>query len=304
MKQAGCQLCGRDAILSQSHIVPAFVFQWMKRTGGKLRWATQPNRPIQDGPKLPLLCQTCEQRLSGREAWFSQHLFRPAVENRLTFPLAYDQSLFYFLISLAWRVVCFPNKKIPEDADQLALALEAVRQRWARYLLSGIGTSIDDTVHLMICADGFSLEGSGGPRRLPSEFLLRRVDASIVSAHGRCLVYIKLPRFIALASVTPFEENKFVNTRVYSTGGELRVPQYIGDDWIGSILVDRARLEIKTNQKQWRKDLEWLRQNRTSDLANTLRMDLRAFGCTGAIWEKMILPSDASSPIDPDKRPD
>jgi hypothetical protein len=49
-----CRLCGEMKELQESHILPGFVYRWMKETSatGYLRFAQQPNLRVQDGVKL------------------------------------------------------------------------------------------------------------------------------------------------------------------------------------------------------------------------------------------------------------
>lgn len=79
---ATCAMCKRDRELRDSHIVPRFAFEHLKRTSatGFLRLSSQPNRRIQDGRKLPLLCDDCEQRVV--EQKFAEVVFKPYIADR------------------------------------------------------------------------------------------------------------------------------------------------------------------------------------------------------------------------------
>jgi hypothetical protein len=61
-----CRLCSETKELRESHILPGFVYRWMKETSatGYLRFGQQPNVRVQDGLKLHLLCGDCEQRFN------------------------------------------------------------------------------------------------------------------------------------------------------------------------------------------------------------------------------------------------
>src|SRR5687768_2312718 len=51
-----CALCGFDRPLVDSHIVPKFVWRFMRQTSpGLIRMASAPNQRRQDGYTLPLL---------------------------------------------------------------------------------------------------------------------------------------------------------------------------------------------------------------------------------------------------------
>ena len=72
---AVCALCLQERQLRDSHIIPKFVFDYLKRTSatGFLRFSDRPNRRAQDGMTAALLCDECEQRLSVFEKYFAEH---------------------------------------------------------------------------------------------------------------------------------------------------------------------------------------------------------------------------------------
>jgi hypothetical protein len=74
-----CALCKEERELKQSHITPAFVIRWIKRTRATpyLRSPINTNIPSQDGKKIPLLCADCEQLFSDVEKVFAEKIFIP-----------------------------------------------------------------------------------------------------------------------------------------------------------------------------------------------------------------------------------
>ena len=66
-----CRLCYCDAELQESHVIPAFVFRWLRETGPTphMRISDEPNRRVQDGLKYPWLCRDCEQMLGGWQSY-------------------------------------------------------------------------------------------------------------------------------------------------------------------------------------------------------------------------------------------
>src|SRR6185437_16000526 len=74
-----CRLCGQMAALQESHILPAFVFKWLKETSatGFLRFGQEPNKRVQDGMKRNWLCSPCETRLNLWETQFATNIFHP-----------------------------------------------------------------------------------------------------------------------------------------------------------------------------------------------------------------------------------
>ena len=108
-----CRLCGHICELRGSHtVVPRFAILRLKTDSptGHLRDGKNPNRRIQDGPKAPWLCDTCEQRFGVRESRFAQEVFHPALDLKLS-SFECDDSHRYFAASLTWRnVLSFLDK--------------------------------------------------------------------------------------------------------------------------------------------------------------------------------------------------
>jgi hypothetical protein len=149
-KSGVCKLCGQTAELCESHVIPKFVFAWMKETGDRtFRGIEDPNRVLQDGGKLLALCETCEQRFSQREGWFSRSMFRPFVTDGVLPNRQYDTRLFYFLTSLAWRAIVL-NDAIPPPDHPNHQAIAAAEREWRKYLLTEEAPVTFNTFHLIL----------------------------------------------------------------------------------------------------------------------------------------------------------
>jgi hypothetical protein len=77
-----CKLCGNESNLILSHIVPSFVFKWLKENSatGYLRFANTPNLRVQDGIKEYWLCNVCEGLFNKWETEYANKIFRPIAE--------------------------------------------------------------------------------------------------------------------------------------------------------------------------------------------------------------------------------
>lgn len=106
-----CTLCGSDRPLKDSHIIPSFVFDRIKRNSpaGFLRAGIKnPNMRRQDGDKPKLLCGDCEQRFSKAERKFAEEIFEPYHETGQT-SFVYEEWLSYFICSVNWRTLHLDN---------------------------------------------------------------------------------------------------------------------------------------------------------------------------------------------------
>ncbi len=100
---AQCALCGLVRPLKLSHTVPKFIIKYLKETSvGKIRNLKTPNRTVEDGEKYELLCSDCEARFSVCEKYFADTIFYPYKRDGVSL-FHYDERLFYYLTSLAWR---------------------------------------------------------------------------------------------------------------------------------------------------------------------------------------------------------
>jgi hypothetical protein len=132
-----CRLCQREADLLESHVVPAFVFKWLKDTSPTpfMRTSREPNRRVQDGLTQPWLCSDCEQALGTHEAQFASKIFHPTTQNG-SHKIRYDESLLKFCVSISWRALLLASDKHPLDKfseTQRAAAAEAL-QAWNGFL--------------------------------------------------------------------------------------------------------------------------------------------------------------------------
>src|SRR5690349_18046274 len=94
-----CGLCEGPGPLRRSHIVPDFAIRRLRGSPtGTFRDIANPNRPLQGGVSVPLLCEACEQRFAQWEKAVQQ-LFFP-VTNDAKLPIDYEPSLLLFAVSV------------------------------------------------------------------------------------------------------------------------------------------------------------------------------------------------------------
>lgn len=132
--RGNCRLYGTEGELRNSHIMPKFVIDYFKQTGSKfLRRFDAPNQRLQDGIKKNYLSHEAEQFFSGKEKWFSEHVFRPFLEKGQS-NFQYDENLYYFLISVLWRGLLH-QLELPSIYNDRALdILNEVESDWREYL--------------------------------------------------------------------------------------------------------------------------------------------------------------------------
>ena len=104
--QGFCRLCKQHADLQVSHILPAFVFKWLKKDGF-IRHSAKINKRTQDGAKEKWLCAECEELLCGWEAKFFNSLFHPLCYEDALPAISYGDWLLKFCVSVSWRSLLY-----------------------------------------------------------------------------------------------------------------------------------------------------------------------------------------------------
>jgi uncharacterized protein YchJ len=281
-----CKLCGNNTDLKESHIVPRFVYQWMRKTGGSyFRSTGEPMIRKQDGAKNYLLCGDCEQRFSSREAYFKCNIFDAYLNDGVKC-INYDQRLFYFLISVAWRVLIKDLAEPNVGTHRFILQLREAEAEWRNYLLSECIPSKYNETHLFL-TDLFT--GNTLPVRRMNLYFARAVDGTIVSSETKCAIYWKFSRFLSFSSITPFDQSLWVGTRINPSGGTLTIPQQMKDGIMGEFMADRARIAAEAakdilTDKQKEFHINRIKQNPSEFLASDLGKTLKA---------------DSTHPVDP-----
>ena len=204
-----CKLCHKEKELQESHIIPKFVYNWMKQTGtGRFRQGLNINKPLQDGIKVHLLCRDCELEFSKREDWFKKNIFSRFINKDQTTFIPSD-NLEYFAVSLLWRVLVF--FKDDGNSYKFQEKLNEVEQEWRKYLYENEDLKKYKTIHLMCNSE--DIEIPNAPKNICS-YLLRDVDIEIGEGDVKCFIYAKFARFMLIGIIEGFESSSFEETDI------------------------------------------------------------------------------------------
>jgi len=79
MSDVLCRLCVSHQAIENSHVISKLVFRAIKSDSptGFFRNPNNPNRRLQDGDKLRLLCTNCEQLFGSAERDFASNVVLP-----------------------------------------------------------------------------------------------------------------------------------------------------------------------------------------------------------------------------------
>lgn len=248
-----CQLCRSSPPIKGSHVIPAMVFRAIKSDSftGYLRNPNQPNMRLQDGDKVPLLCDACERRFCERETEFAT-IFQPFHENdRDVF--AYGPWLHYFLTSIAWRtlVLDLPGISADESVPRIVVDnLQNVANRATEYLLGATALASNLNNHLVtvtntgVCSPDMAAIGPNVMFRR-SAFGYTMYD----KRHGYAAVAHNLAGMVCVLIVKGKPQDKWEGTKISPQGGEITQPQHVRSWILGDVMttLKNAKSSLETN---------------------------------------------------------
>lgn len=207
-----CKLCNNKSELQESHIIPKFVFKWMKTTGsGRFRQLKVFDKPLQDGIKDFLLCDTCEKKLGKKEKWFKENFF----ETYLEYPnskFKCNDELIFFTISILWRVLIY----FKDDGNpyRFKKELDLAELEWRNFL--NIGSSLNNfkSIHIAFIPEKLNIEGGG---EYLYSYFHRAVDIDISENNLKSFVYAKFSRFIFFGLIKGISNYSFKGTNIITS---------------------------------------------------------------------------------------
>lgn len=268
-----CSLCGGNKPLKESHIIPSFVGNWLKKTSatGYLRQVVNPNIRKQDITKQKLLCGECELSFSVHENKFAKNVFVPYVYTELDNwsvaqgiikEIAYEKWLLKFIISLQWRSVILYNwKDLKVDKptnDIFQEKIEKVKISWKNYLL-GKQTEPGKTSNYILFLQNLSAgEGTLPPNIHPkvNSYLCRAIDTTIAYSRNSIFLFTKLGPIVIISAIIPSFLSGMDDSIVYKQG-KLKTAQRLSNTLVNQFLfIDRPRESMdlyKVSENQQKK---------------------------------------------------
>lgn len=226
-----CKLCLKSNVeLQESHIVPKFVWRWLKETTpGKIRTHRVPNQRIQDGPKIYLLCSDCEQKLSDWEKPFREEIFIPLHDPEpARKPIYYGNWAIKFSVSVSWRVLTYFNYlSDSEHHTQYHQKFEEeALETWRKFILGDLKNPGRFSQHLLPTD---VIQSYQGPRISPflNRYLLRSVHMDVISTEKSAYVYTKMCRLILFGRI--FEKNPklWKGMQLHARKGDIHPIKYL-----------------------------------------------------------------------------
>jgi hypothetical protein len=280
-----CRLCNRHESLKNSHVLPAFVFKWLKKDGF-IRHSPSINRRAQDGAKEEWLCSECEGLLNGWETRFANSIFHPSNDGGLPV-ISYGEWLLKFCTSVSWRSLLYVRQKTglaSFSPDQLRHAGQA-QKIWAEFLRGERPHPGEFEQHLIPFGPVNKKIGTTFPPNI-NRYLLRGVETDVARGPSTIFVFSKLGRLAVLGFICLRKPSHWVGSKIKLRGGNIKRREYVFPAQFGDYLSKRATRawdatdKMSTTQQQ--KVDATIRSNvdryANSDMHKTMAHDVRLFG--------------------------
>lgn len=237
-----CKLCGKHSTLQKSHIIPSFVIQWLKESSatGYIRYGDVLNKRVQDGIKIYLLCEDCEQLFGKYEKAFSENIFNP-LNNGKPSKDPYGPWLLKFATSVSWRVLTFLKGKVLSHYPlQHKDAVEHALEVWREYLLSKRRHPGKHEQHILFLGAIKKHTFDELPTNI-NRYLLRVIDMDAIYTDDTAHVYTKMGPVVIVGSINVPKSKEWVGTKIHVKHGNIVSPKYTLPLNFGNYLQDRAR---------------------------------------------------------------
>jgi len=246
-----CQLCDKEKELRESHVVPSFVYKWIKDSSGSgyLRFGETPNKRVQDGLKYYWLCDDCEGMFSEWERLFANIIFHPTVKGDVG-KKDYSDWLLKFCVSVSWRVLTLylQESELENFSEDLKTQAKYTRQVWKEFLLGERQHPDIHEQHLLPLDAIDSHTHKDMPINI-NRYILRSVDTDAVAGERTAFIYSKLERFVIVGFIEMPSPRHWDGTKVHVKHGSVgpsnyTLPQEFGDYFFGQA---RKAIEIQKN---------------------------------------------------------
>jgi hypothetical protein len=284
----GCGFCGLNAPLHDSHVLPAFVYRWLKGGSGTghIRNTDNPNRRVQDGLKLSWLCSACEQKFSRYETAFATKVFHAWGEGREQ--LRYSDWLLKFCVSVSWRVLRFARGKNPDHRYTAAQEelMDQAEKRWRAFLNDDAPHPGAFEQHLLPLGIIESTSVPNLPKNF-NRFLARAVTLDIVGSDRTLMTFAKLGPFTIFGLVQG-NRREWAGSKIHVRDGTLGPSKYTIPAGVLGLLVEKASLIASAMDRMSEQQRSKIDQHivdnveafLASDQFKAIEADARMFGIT------------------------
>lgn len=259
-----CQLCGKDAVLEESHIVPKFVIRHQKKTSatGYMRSNKAVNLRAQDGHKEHMLCGACEDLFNEWETPFSNHIYYPWAsdqKHQSLCELSYGAWMLKFAVSVSWRALTWYMKKASDEqvsfSKEMVAEIDKALSTWKRFLLGELPHPDKYQQHMILldAIERTTYDSDVLPSNL-NRFLTRGIYINLAHSDGKPqFIYTKMGKVSLLGFIGIKYPRQWVGTKLHVkegvVGGDISLPSQFMD-YLIELAKTVPELQKKLSERQ------------------------------------------------------
>jgi len=267
--KATCHLCNKHRELKESHILPKFVYKWLKDSSGTgfIRFGETPNLRVQDGYKIYLLCDECEGLFNKWETEFANSIFHP-LNQGISNTFNYGPWMLKFAVSVSWRVLTFfiEEKDLSHFPPILQKKAKIALSNWKKFLLGQAPHPSRFEQHILPFDRVEQFTYPGMPPNI-NRYILRTVDIDTVhSGDKAAYVYSKIGRIVLVGFIEMPYPREWKGTKLHVKRGVLGSKHYILPTGFGDYFIHKAKRLIAVQQS--------MSENQRKKIDETYRKDL------------------------------
>lgn len=266
-----CALCQEEAELSLSHIIPKFVYRYLKKDSftGRLRNVSQPNIPLQDGDKMEMLCEDCERRFNTNETYFANKLYFPFKNAGFRGSEYEGNRLNHFITSVNWRSLYldidgFENEEEKQLTEKQFSLLKKAEKIMRFYLLNKRSDLGFIENHIFFFDTIKSADEEIASKGLTSFIQGSAFGYTVLTKSDGIYIYANLTGIIIVTIIKKHKQEKWKNTFVKNESGKIKIPQFSNSDLFSEIwplLKRREEYLNKMSDKQRQQIVDKLNKN-------------------------------------------
>ena len=240
--RGSCRLCGELGELQESHVIPSFVYKWLKETSatGFLRFSDAPNKRVQDGYKQYWLCLSCEQRLNVWETQFATNVFHP-LSNDGGERVKYDAWMIKFCASISWRTLLkIQESGLEHFTPSQRVTAEQALAVWSKFILGKLPHPGRHEQHLLPL-DTIVEDPSGKMPANINRYILRTVGMDAIRSESTTFVFTKMSKFLVLGFIDVRRPRQWLGTKIRLRGGTVGIGNCTVPIQLRDYLTDKAK---------------------------------------------------------------
>ncbi len=235
-----------------------------------MRTGENPNKPVQDGFKMHLLCIGCEQKFSALERKFALEIFHPANKN-LAHQVTYGDWYCKFCVSVSWRVLNaqMRDELYKKHSEFNKNRADVVNETWKNFLLGRQNEISEFKQHALVFDPITDYYDPKSPPNNLNSFLQRNIEFDLIGWGDEIfMTYAKFGRFMIFGFINSPQGHVWKGTEVEVLRGEFGPVQYHYPQYIIDFYSDQARemLEIQKGMSEQQKKKNYITYLKNPDI--------------------------------------